>query len=59
MTGHADNDVELQGAEFGLYAKENIANSNGDIVVDKGQLIEIATNEMNLAQMFYGWVPYW
>ena len=40
----ADNDVELQGAEFGLYAKENIANSNGDIVVDKGQLIEIATS---------------
>ena len=23
------------------------------------KLIEIATNEMNLAQMFYGWVPYW
>ncbi len=40
----ADNNIELQGAEFGLYAKEDIANNSGDIVVDKGQLIEKVTS---------------
>jgi len=43
----ADNDVGLQGAEFGLYAKENIVNYSGDIVVNKGQLIETATSDEN------------
>ena len=23
------------------------------------KLIEMATSEMNLAQMYYGWAPYW
>lgn len=43
----ADNDVELQGAEFGLYAKENIVNNNGDVIVDKGKLIETVTSNEN------------
>ena len=40
----ADEDVGLLGAEFGIYAQEDIQNYKGDIVVKKGDLIETATS---------------
>lgn len=43
----AETDVGLLGAEFGLYAKENITNYKGDIVVEKGQLIETVISNEN------------
>lgn len=43
----AETDVGLLGAEFGLYAKENITNYKNDIIVNKGQLIEKAISDEN------------
>lgn len=42
-----ETDVGLLGAEFGLYAKENITNYKNDIIVNKGQLIEKAISNEN------------
>lgn len=42
----ADTDVKLLGAEFGLYAKNNITNYNGDILIKAGELIEAATSDI-------------
>ncbi len=43
----ADNDVGLLGAEFGLYAKNDIINYSGNVVIKAGQLIETATSDIN------------
>ena len=40
-----DEDVALFGAEFGLYASEDIYNNEGEIVVAKGTLIEKGTSD--------------
>lgn len=41
----AENDVGLLGATFGLYAKDDIKNYNGEIVVTAGTLIESVTSD--------------
>ncbi|OHS96143.1 hypothetical protein TRFO_37705 [Tritrichomonas foetus] len=43
---------KLNGREF----DKNVSLSPHDQV---GKLIEAATSEMNLAQMYYGWAPFW
>lgn len=40
----ADENTGLLGAEFGLYAKENITNYEGNVVVNAGDIIETATS---------------
>ncbi len=42
-----DTDTTVIGAEFSLYAEKDIKNYNGKIVVNKGQLIETATSDIN------------
>lgn len=42
----ADENVGLLGAEFGLYAKDNIINNNGKVIVNAGELIETATSDI-------------
>lgn len=42
----ADTDATLLGAEFGLYAKNDIKNYKGDVVVKAGELIETATSNI-------------
>ena len=42
----ADNDATLLGAEFGLYAKNDIKNYNGDVIVKAGELLETATSNI-------------
>lgn len=37
----------VQGAEFGLYAKEDIKNASGDVLVKAGELLEKATSDEN------------
>lgn len=41
----AENDVGLLGATFGLYAKDDIKNYKGEIVVTAGTLIESVTSD--------------
>lgn len=43
----ADEDIGLLGAEFGLYAKDNIINNNGEVIVGAGELIETASSDIN------------
>lgn len=40
----AEQNIGLKGAEFGLYAKNDIVNNEGNIIVNKGRLIETATS---------------
>lgn len=37
----------LDGAVFGLYAKKDIENYNGDVIINAGDLIETATSDEN------------
>ncbi len=52
-----DNDTTLLGAEFGLYAKENIINYKGDIIVKAGTLIETATSDIKGKLQFKSDLP--
>lgn len=38
----AEEKTPLSGAKFGIYAKEDIKNNKGDVIVEKGRLIETA-----------------
>lgn len=40
-----DDDKELSGAEFSIYAKEDITNYNGDVIVKANELIETAISD--------------
>lgn len=42
----ADTDATLLGAEFGLYAKNDIKNYKGNVVAKAGELIETATSNI-------------
>ena len=43
----AETNVGLPGAEFGLYAKEDITNYSGEVIVNAGDLIETAISDEN------------
>lgn len=42
-----ENQTKLQGAVFGIYAKEDIASVTGNVLVKKGTLIETVTTDEN------------
>ncbi|SFQ08675.1 Cna protein B-type domain-containing protein [Lachnospiraceae bacterium XBB1006] len=44
--------LPIAGAQFGLYANEDIANFNGDIIIKAGELLEIATSDANGVILF-------
>lgn len=43
----ADNQTPLKGAQFGIYAKENITNHEGAVIVEKGTLLQTVTTDEN------------
>lgn len=53
----AENDIGLLGATFGLYAKEDIKNYKGEVVVTAGALIESATSDTEGKVHFASDVP--
>ena len=52
-----DTDTTIIGAEFSLYAEKDIKNYKGEIVVNKGQLIEVATSDVNGKATFKSDLP--
>lgn len=43
----AEEDTPVAGAVFGLYADEDIANAEGEVIVEAGTLMEVAASEAN------------
>ena len=43
----ADSNIGLLGAKFGLYAKDNILNYSGNIILTAGELIETVESDVN------------
>lgn len=52
-----DNEANLQGAVFGLYAAEDILAVDGTTIVSKGDLIETATSDENGQVVFNADLP--
>ena len=43
----AEEDTPVAGAEFGLYATEDIENANGEVIIEAGTLLETAVSDEN------------
>lgn len=43
----AEDETPVAGAVFGLYADEDIANADGEVIVEAGTLMEVAASEAN------------
>ena len=43
----AEEDTPVAGAEFGLYAAEDIENANGEVIIEAGTLLETAVSDEN------------
>lgn len=53
----AENNIGLLGAEFGLYAKEDIYNYKGEVVIKAGELIESETSDIEGKVHFNSDIP--